>query len=213
MHAGTFLFAKRHDCARSEQLPTLVSGRAQYMRSGSVQFRSVPQISDTLLFQHVTVTACRCMKLLFIPTDFPNPRTSPATTQVKTATELIQSPGTSGALEFTIWTQWEFNVFLMSGEEEKEDVLVHIEGDYYYQILILASKKFGEPWTWPELAGFTLERGTLTLRVEIGESAFSISGNGINLATYEYKEGLRPPVEKIAYYGEPGELKVITTYF
>ena len=132
---------------------------------------------------------------------------------------------TSGTLEFTVFPQGrEFLIALGGGEEEK-DVLVRIEVDFYYGLLILTSRKFDE-WSWAELAGNPFQyRYPLSFRVEIGESAFSISGteihpatyeyigDEIDLATYEYKEGLRPPVKNIWFYGEQGDLKALTTHF
>ena len=133
---------------------------------------------------------------------------------------------TSGTLEFTVFPQSrEFEIVLGGGEEEN-DVLVRIEVDFYYGLLILTSRKFGEWWSWAELAGNPFQyRYPLSFRVEIGESAFSISGTEINpatyeyigdeidLVTYEYKEGLRPPVKKIWFIGEQGDLKALTTHF
>ena len=100
-----------------------------------------------------------------------------------------------------------------------EDVLIHIDARYdwgdWKNVLTLNSKKADGRWgKHVQVEGFPFEHYiTVTLRVEIGESAFIISANGVELTTYEYRQDLGPPVDTITFFGGKGELKTITVYY
>lgn len=95
---------------------------------------------------------------------------------------------------------------------ENEGVLIHIDARFdwsdWRNSLLLNSRKADGTWGKRiEVEGFPFSCcdyvTTITLRVEIGESAFIISVNGVEFATYEYWQDLGPPVNTIYIFWSP----------
>jgi len=89
-----------------------------------------------------------------------------------------------------------------------EDILIHIDARFEWyswkQKLILNSKTADGIWAEQVIAeGFPFPCcgyvTTIVLQVEVGDSAFVISANGIEIASYPFVLGLEPPVDAIVY--------------
>lgn len=87
-----------------------------------------------------------------------------------------------------------------------DDILIHIDArfDWYNwkNILVLNSKKADGGWgeevhaeTFPLPCCGSLN----SMHVEVRESSFVISANGVGVASYPYQENLGPPVDVVVY--------------
>ena len=91
------------------------------------------------------------------------------------------------------------------------DTLIHVDARFswssWMDVLVLNSKAANDGWqeeAHPKgfpfpCCGYVT---TITLCVEIGEEAFIISANGLEIAQYPYHGALCPPVNEIQYVFE-----------
>ena len=116
----------------------------------------------------------------------------------------------SGAVE-AVYTSPNKGRVTLNLLNSNDDVLIHVDArfDWYgwMDVLVLNSKTAHGGWqeeAHPKgfpfpCCGYVT---TITLRVEIGEEAFIISANGLEIAQYPYRGVLCPPVNEIQYVFE-----------
>ena len=163
---------------------------------------------------HALSLAVLKLSYYHFPTDYSASPTRSAVLQVIADKEVSLKPGrTSGGVKvvYSSPNKGRVTVNLMNANG---DILIQIDArfDWYTwkNILVLNSKKVDGNWgTQVQPTGFPFPccgyTTTITLHVEIGETAFVISANGKELVSYPYREGLAPPVDTVTYYfGDTG---------
>ena len=148
-----------------------------------------------------------------ISADYSATWASPANIQILASpSEVYEAPGTTNATVEVVYKSPSQGRIVVNLKNANEDILIHIDARFKWyssiNTLILKSKKADGGWQQevrPE--GFPFPCcgyiTTIILQVEIGDSAFVISANGMEIASYPYRVGLEPPVDVIEYI--PGE--------
>ena len=167
------------------------------------------------------------IKYYRFPTDYPASTANPAAIQVFPDKQISLKPGMTSGGVIVIYSSPNKGRVTVNLLNANGDILIHIDArfDWYTwkNILVLNSKKVDGNWgvrVQPDGFPFPCNGYTTTivLQVEIGETAFVISANGKEIATYPYREDLAPPVDAATYYfgdtgaSEKAELKSLSVY-
>lgn len=147
------------------------------------------------------------MYLLHFPTDHPTTDTIPAAIQNAIKQSISVNSLTSGAVE-AVYRSPNRGRVILNLLNSRKDILIHIDARFHwlsdFDTLVLNSKTAKGQWQKEvRPKGFPFPCcdyiTAITLRVEISETAFVISANGIEIVKYPYRNGLVPPVSEIEY--------------
>ena len=131
-----------------------------------------------------------------IPTDFSTARSS-IQQNIITHNEISMSPGMNFGVVDVVYLSPDKGRVTVNLMNANDDVLIHIDArfDWYTwkNILVFNSMKAGGEWgeqIEAEIFPFPCCGMLNALRVEIQESSFVISANGVGIASYPYRENL-----------------------
>lgn len=160
--------------------------------------------------------------LLFdlIPTDYSTARGSPAVIQDPSPQyDFYISPGILDGIVRVVFIAPDKGRVTVNLMNANDDILIQIDTRFdwntWTNTVVLNSKRADGEWgqeVQAETFPFRCCGSYNNIYVEIRESAFIISANGADVASYPYRENLGPPVDVVVYNFEDNDASMKAQY-